>query len=1187
MKKVSLSKAFAVLAAGAIGALGISAARADVILAPETFDSSTLPAMWSNVFSGPPGDAGQLWFGGGTAGTVDTSGLPGFAGGKAFINSDAYGSSGVQDASLVTPAMNLTGYVNVRLKYATVFRQFLSDEFGTVQVSTDGGTVWNNVVVYNASTAGGGSNPPTGSVVEDIDISAWASNQADVRVRFRYEGSFGWWWLLDGVSVEADPLVGSLVSFSSTPAPAGPSGGTLTVNVSVSPAVAADAIIDYETVDGTAVLGVDFDTATGSITVSNPDTTGSFGINLLPRTARLNNRTFTLSTISGAGSDPITIMPAGTLTITNGVPLGGGRVFGADFFGGPNEYYDFDPLNPSNAPNLITNPGPGTSLWFYGDFADDDFDNFIFTRDVGGSFTICSIDTTTFQITNGPALSGAWPANHNPRGFKWDRLTDTWFVVAQDAATFGTSVPTLGTVNPTTGAYTAVGSMGVSGINGIIISRTGDMYAFRTTTDQLYSVNKATGATTLIGSFGTDLAAFLGDGDFDDVTGEAYYSGTDLGGSGVNRWFSVNLSTGALTSISNVETGLNLGQMSALGIASGIPPGGVVSIGNVSLAEGSTGGATTFSFPISYFPAPVGNETVDWAISFGDTDAADFDAGQAMSGTFTFVGDGSSMTQFLDVEVGADFNFEDDESFTITLSNSSGPAISGSGAGTGTILNDDLGVCQNLLLSEDFSSASGQSAPAGWQNIPGPGNTDPERWRFSASTSIATESSSDSTNFDGVHARWDSDDFSASTFNTVCDLITPAMDFTTATGTTTLTYRSLFKPLGASSGTTLLSLDGGATFPTTLRTVTGTAEGTIGAGTPAFVSIDLPGSVNGVSNVRIAFRWFDPTWSWYWAIDDVEVCNGGLGDEDCNNNSMPDGQDIFNDPSLDCDGNGRIDACEITEDASLDCDVDGVLDSCEIAGDPTLDCDNDTVLDSCEIAADDALDCDENGVLDSCEVGGPGGFYVNDSGTYLDSLGTGAGNADYLALKSFTVIAGAESISELSFIIGGTPGSPVPAVVNGAPVTAVLFDDPNNDGNPTDAVALDSLAGTVTEANTGNFQVMTFTTPVNVGTAGDRFFLAYAWGTNSTDAFFCALSTDGLGTDSWLAAGPRNATTPTNVASFTSIPPTLLSGIGFERIMLRGVAANVATPGDTDANGILDECENPQPSSAGQWELYE
>ena len=124
-----------------------------------------------------------------------------------------------------------------------------------------------------------------------------------------------------------------------------------------------------------------------------------------------------------------------------------------------------------------------------------------------------------------------------------------------------------------------------------------------------------------------------------------------------------------------------------------------------------------------------------------------------------------------------------------------------------------------------------------------------------------------------------------------------------------------------------------------------------------------------------------------------------VGNLDCNNNGVPDAEEIANGAS-DCDGNGLLDecqedcdddgeadACEILNGAldcdgdfipdtcqisagEADCDLDGVLDSCEISQGTETDCDLDGALDSCQIDSNPSTDCDNNGVLDACEAAG-------------------------------------------------------------------------------------------------------------------------------------------------------------------------------------------------------------------------
>ncbi|MGE4618404.1 MAG: proprotein convertase P-domain-containing protein [Planctomycetota bacterium] len=124
-----------------------------------------------------------------------------------------------------------------------------------------------------------------------------------------------------------------------------------------------------------------------------------------------------------------------------------------------------------------------------------------------------------------------------------------------------------------------------------------------------------------------------------------------------------------------------------------------------------------------------------------------------------------------------------------------------------------------------------------------------------------------------------------------------------------------------------------------------------------------------------------------------------VGNLDCNNNGIPDADEIASGAS-DCDGNGLLDecqedcdndgeadACELLAGAldcdgdfipdtcqiaagAADCDFDNVLDSCELSQGTETDCDLNGVIDSCQIAANPATDCDNNNVLDACEAAG-------------------------------------------------------------------------------------------------------------------------------------------------------------------------------------------------------------------------
>ena len=94
-----------------------------------------------------------------------------------------------------------------------------------------------------------------------------------------------------------------------------------------------------------------------------------------------------------------------------------------------------------------------------------------------------------------------------------------------------------------------------------------------------------------------------------------------------------------------------------------------------------------------------------------------------------------------------------------------------------------------------------------------------------------------------------------------------------------------------------------------------------------------------------------------------------IGDYDCNDNGVPDTDDISTGASGDCNANGIPDECEIAAGAVRDDNMNGIPDECE---DCYADCDGDGILDLFDFlcfqnafaTANPYADCDGNGVLD-------------------------------------------------------------------------------------------------------------------------------------------------------------------------------------------------------------------------------
>ena len=120
--------------------------------------------------------------------------------------------------------------------------------------------------------------------------------------------------------------------------------------------------------------------------------------------------------------------------------------------------------------------------------------------------------------------------------------------------------------------------------------------------------------------------------------------------------------------------------------------------------------------------------------------------------------------------------------------------------------------------------------------------------------------------------------------------------------------------------------------------------------------------------------------------------------------------------------------------------------------------------------------------------GGPGAFTLatitvppgcrHDNGTSEDALGFTA-NASLGWLQRFGDVGTSTSVTAISTAFG-SPALAGFAPIVGAPITAALWDDPNDDGDPSDAVLLAQVAGVVTNRANDAFDRFAFGAPVQV-----------------------------------------------------------------------------------------------------------
>jgi hypothetical protein len=257
----------------------------------ESFPGATIPTCWGNIDNIVP-PAGQVWqFGVVTSETP----LPALTGNYAYLNSDAYGSGNTQNADLVTPTIDMTGFTNITLQFNHYFKSY-SGSSATLSYSITNGSTWTQIQQWTATT----TNP-----LAFNQVIAALAGQSQVKIKWNYIGSFGYYWAIDDVSITGTP---SGPSLSVTPpnqnVPATPAG-TTTFSVTSNSAW---------TVVSDSPSWCTIAPASGS---NNGTLMATYTVNTLttPRTATITTTVAGISpvtvTVTQAGATPtLTVLPA-------------------------------------------------------------------------------------------------------------------------------------------------------------------------------------------------------------------------------------------------------------------------------------------------------------------------------------------------------------------------------------------------------------------------------------------------------------------------------------------------------------------------------------------------------------------------------------------------------------------------------------------------------------------------------------------------------------------------------------------------------------------------------------------------------------------------------------------------------------------------------------------------------------
>jgi hypothetical protein len=165
----------------------------------EDFDSA-FPAGWTNtVVAGPGGFPGWEWtdVGGDYGGQLNSSTA---ANGYMILDSDAHGTGGVaEEADLITPAIDCSEATNIVL-----YLEHLARTYGNAHVSifVSSDDFASETLVYEWRDAPQNDyNSTVNPLVSYFDISDVASGESNVKIKFKWQGSYDYWWLIDDVTV--------------------------------------------------------------------------------------------------------------------------------------------------------------------------------------------------------------------------------------------------------------------------------------------------------------------------------------------------------------------------------------------------------------------------------------------------------------------------------------------------------------------------------------------------------------------------------------------------------------------------------------------------------------------------------------------------------------------------------------------------------------------------------------------------------------------------------------------------------------------------------------------------------------------------------------------------------------------------------------------------------------------------
>lgn len=142
--------------------------------------------------------------------------------------------------------------------------------------------------------------------------------------------------------------------------------------------------------------------------------------------------------------------------------------------------------------------------------------------------------------------------------------------------------------------------------------------------------------------------------------------------------------------------------------------------------------------------------------------------------------------------------------------------------------------------------------------------------------------------------------------------------------------------------------------------------------------------------------------------------------------------------------------------------------------------------------------------------------YSVDGGSFGATLGDTDPNWSAAAINHFTAVAGGQNIVSISVLFGGT-SLPPSGLTGGEAFTVAVWSDPDNNGNPSDAVLLGSASGNISVFN-DNVTFQTTAIPTVSLAVGQSFFAGVYYQSYAANILPQAVSTSGGSpSESWIA----------------------------------------------------------------------